>query len=104
MGLIFGPKLLFIYQNPELTKEEQNNQFQESTASQAEQLLYQQHLKENAELKKQINAVRLTGIFVHIKNCFIFALFLEEYQNPGMSPYSGKSFAFGQFQEQIAYI
>lgn len=55
MGLIYGPKLLFIYRNPELTKEERNNQFQESTASQAEQLRYQQLLKENAELKRQID-------------------------------------------------
>jgi gamma-aminobutyric acid type B receptor len=61
MGLIFGPKLLFIYRNPDMTKEEQNNQFQESTASQAEQLRYQQLLKENAELIRQID---LVSVFV----------------------------------------
>ena len=62
MGLVFGPKLLFIYRNPEMTKEEQNYQFQESTASQAEQMRYQHLLKENAELKRQIDMVwRATG-------------------------------------------
>ena len=68
MGLVFGPKLLFIYRNPDVSKEEQNNQFQESTASQAEQLRYQQLLKENAELKRQIDMVHFFTIYTNSEN------------------------------------
>nr|CAD2194995.1 unnamed protein product [Meloidogyne enterolobii] len=62
IGLIFGPKLLFIYRNPHSTKEEEEeeeqyqkqNTFHESSINQAEQHRYQQLLKENIELKRQI--------------------------------------------------
>ena len=59
MGSIFAPKMLFIYRNPDFTKDEENNHFQESIAGQAEQLRYQQLLKENADLKRQIEMVEI---------------------------------------------
>uniref|UniRef100_A0A1I8B028 G_PROTEIN_RECEP_F3_4 domain-containing protein n=2 Tax=Meloidogyne hapla TaxID=6305 RepID=A0A1I8B028_MELHA len=62
IGLIFGPKLLYIYRNPHSTKKEEEeeqqykkqNTFHESSINQAEQNKYQQLLKENIELKRQI--------------------------------------------------
>ncbi|KAL3095470.1 hypothetical protein niasHT_026899 [Heterodera trifolii] len=59
LGLVFVPKLLFIYHWPELTKEEQQQSTQRqllegSAPNRSEQLRYQQLLKENAEIKRQI--------------------------------------------------
>ncbi|KAI3412086.1 hypothetical protein GPALN_002129 [Globodera pallida] len=58
LGLVFVPKLLFIYHWPQPTKEEQQQsnpqQIEETTANRTEQLRYQQLMKENAEIKRQI--------------------------------------------------
>lgn len=58
IGLVFVPKVIFIVRNPQPSKEEVEINFEDALATRPDQLRYQHLVKENMELKRQIEIVR----------------------------------------------
>lgn len=67
LGLVFAPKMAYIYRVPH-SKDEQSGGLGRSKLTKAEQNRFQQLLVENEELKKQIEIVRRLSLSAHYFN------------------------------------